>query len=123
MFDLTKKSTLDNIDFWRNEVAKFVFPDVPVFLMGIKLDLEEEWTVLEDDAMSYAKRHNLSWSIETSTHEDTSGQIEKLFGLVAERILQKIRQKTTLVTFSPTKTKAKEKGVELTEGKNEQNWR
>jgi hypothetical protein len=60
MFDLTKKSTLDNIDFWRNEVAKFVFPDVPVFLMGIKLDLEEEWTVLEDDAMSYAKRHNLS---------------------------------------------------------------
>jgi len=95
VFDITKKSSFDKIDFWRDEIANFADPDVLVFLVGNKIDLQDKRAVLKDDAMNYVKKHKFALYMETSALENTEGQIEKLFSFVAERILEKIKQEGT----------------------------
>ena len=86
VFDITKKSTFDKIDFWRDEIANFADPDVIVVLIGNKIDLQDKRAVLKDDATSYVNKHKFALYMETSALENVDGQIEKLFSLVAEKI-------------------------------------
>jgi small GTP-binding protein len=119
VFDITKKSTFDKIDFWRDEIANFADPDVLVFLVGNKIDLQDKRAVLKDDAINYAKKHNFALYMETSALENTEGQIEKLFTFVAERILEKVKQEGT-TSRTIARGEKKDKEVKLDEGKKEE---
>jgi small GTP-binding protein len=119
VFDITKKSTFDKIDFWRDEIANFADPDVLVFLVGNKIDLQDKRAVLKDDAMNYVKKHNFALYMETSALENTEGQIEKLFTIVAERILEKVKQEGT-TSRTIARGEKKDKEVKLDEGKKEE---
>jgi small GTP-binding protein len=121
VFDITKKSTFDKIDFWRDEIANFADPDVLVFLVGNKVDLQDKRAVLKDDAMNYVKKHKFTLYMETSALENAEGQIEKLFSYVAERIQEKLKQEgTTSRTVGQKQGKDKDKDFKLDEEKKEE---
>lgn len=118
VFDITKKSSFDKIDFWRDEIANFADPDVLVMLVGNKVDLQDKRTVLKDEATNYVNKHKFSLYMETSALENAEGQIEKLFSLVAEKILEKMKQEGT-TSRTIAKGTGKDKDVNLEEGKKE----
>ena len=118
VFDITKKSTFDKIDFWRDEIANYADPDVLVMLVGNKVDLQDKRVVLKDDATSYVNKHKFALYMETSALENAEGQIEKLFGLVAEKILERTKQEgsTSKTLRQNEKKTGKEKDVNLADG-------
>ena len=81
VFDITKKSSFDKIDFWRDEIANYAEADVLVILVGNKVDLQDKRVILKEDATNYVNKHKFSLYMETSALENAEGQIEKLFSL------------------------------------------
>ncbi len=98
VFDITKKSSFDKIDFWRNEIYNYADEGVPIMLIGNNLDLKDKRKVFKEDATSYVNKHNFSRYMETSALENTDGQIEKMFALVAEKVLERIKQEALGLT-------------------------
>ncbi len=98
VFDITKKSSFDKIDFWRDEISNYADEGVLVMLIGNKIDLQDKRAVLKEDATNYVNKHKFSLYMETSALENAEGQIEKMFALVAEKILEKIKQEASGVT-------------------------
>lgn len=80
MFDITRRSSLRNFDDWLKifkegtEDMKF---DVPIIMIGGKLDLHDRRSVLSKDAVDIAKTYNLLDYIECSSK--TGENIELIF--------------------------------------------
>jgi len=91
VYDITKKSTFDNLDIWLTECKKYINPSnktiaTPMILVGNKVDLIHLRAVKTEDGIEYAKKHNISF-METSAL--TSTNIEQLFDLIARMNLPK----------------------------------
>jgi len=72
-FDLTNHKTFDNIKFWLDDINN-TYNDVPILLLGNKLDMKEERQISNEEAEKLAKELNLEY-FETSAKERTN--IEK----------------------------------------------
>jgi len=57
VFDITKKESFDRLDFW-HELLKETVGDIPVVIIGNKLDLEESREVTKEEATRYAESIN-----------------------------------------------------------------
>jgi len=55
--DITRKETLENIDFWMGKIKEIVKEDVPLILIANKADLEER-QFGENELGEYAKKYN-----------------------------------------------------------------
>jgi small GTP-binding protein len=70
MFDITRRSSLDNLDDWIKifiEGTKKEFIDAPIIMVGGKLDLHERRSVFSTDAIDLVKKYNLLDYIECSS--------------------------------------------------------
>ncbi len=54
VFDITKKESFDRLDFW-HELLKETVGNIPVVIIGNKLDLEESREVTKEEATRYAE--------------------------------------------------------------------
>jgi small GTP-binding protein len=99
VFDITKKSSFDKIDFWRDEISSYADEGVLVILIGNKIDLQDKRAVLKEDATNYVNKHKFSLYMETSALENAEGQIEKMFTIIAEKILEKVKQEGSGVSM------------------------
>lgn len=94
MFDLTNNSTLEKIEDWLATFKEGLTKDeseIPIIMVGGKLDLQDKRTISTKYARKFLKSHNLDRYIECSAK--TGQNVE----LVFEKLIQKILKNSGLI--------------------------
>lgn len=84
LYDITNASSLNRIPEWREMIAEFC-GEIPIVLIGNKVDLEEQRAISKERGIEVQKTNNLSSFMEISA--ETGENVEKMFELVVELIL------------------------------------
>jgi GTPase SAR1 family protein len=83
MFDITNQKSLINLTDYLQE-----FPEeIPFFLVGNKLDLEENREVTEEILEDFKQSHNITLSMEISAQ--TGEKVDQMFKEIAEITLKR----------------------------------
>lgn len=94
VYDITKQSSFEAVDKWRQELSDHADPNIVLALIGNKLDLATMRQVQEDTAIDYAKTHDLSY-LETSALDSTNVKLafesilERIYKILSEKNLEK----------------------------------
>jgi len=86
MFDLTRMSSLENLEQWLNIVRKGD-PNLPVLFLGTKLDLADEIQVDDDYAQSFLNEYNLIDFLKISSK--TGVNVSQAFNMLTQKILER----------------------------------
>jgi len=86
MFDLTRMSSLENLEQWLNIVRKGD-PNLPVLFLGTKLDLGDDIQVDDDYAMSFLREFNLIDFLKISSK--TGENVGQAFEILTRKILER----------------------------------
>lgn len=86
LYDITKTNTLELLPEWTQIIRKQV-GDIPIMLIGMKLDLEKSRSVSREEALEIAKSEGIDEYIECSTK--TGENIEKAFKTLTKLMLQR----------------------------------
>jgi Ras-related protein Rab-11A len=86
LFDLTRMPKIDNILNWVNIVRMHDF-NLPIILVGTKLDLEELIAVDDESAKSIQHAFNMIEYVKTSSKNGTN--VELVFDLIVEELIKK----------------------------------
>jgi Ras-related protein Rab-18 len=94
MYDITRYTSIKNIDDWlsifeKNTRDKQI--NIPIVMVGGKLDLQEKRSVETDDAIELSEKHNLQGYYECSSK--TGDGVEDIF----ESITRKMMKSTNLI--------------------------
>lgn len=87
MYDLSQRKSLNHIEEWIN-IFKKNNPQVPLLMVGGKLDLQEMRAVSVEEAISLSNSYELQEHIECSSK--TGENIELIFNTIVHLILQNI---------------------------------
>jgi Ras-related protein Rab-2A len=74
VYEIDKKESFDNLNNWYNEIREQSNPDIKIFLIGNKTDLEENRQVTKEEANSFVQEHNIDFFIETSAKTGFNAQ-------------------------------------------------
>ena len=85
LYDITNRITLDHLPDWTQIIREYA-GDVPIMLIGSKLDLERFRAVPREDGILAAKKYNLSSFVELSSK--TGQNIEKAFDVMTETLIK-----------------------------------
>ena len=66
VYNVTDRNTFENVDLWYKELRTHSNPNVKVFLIGNKIDLEDERKVQTEEGEKYAEQYKISKFFETS---------------------------------------------------------
>ena len=83
VYDISRKSTFENVDKWINELKENATEDVHIMLVGNKTDLEDKREVQTEDVAKKAEQYNVAFC-ETSALKGNN--IEKAFDTLIEEI-------------------------------------
>ena len=86
LFDLTKMPKIDHILNWVN-IVRMHDIDLPIILVGTKLDLEEFIAVDDESARSIKHTFNMFDYIKTSSK--TGINVEKVFDVMVQELMKK----------------------------------
>ncbi|NVM46746.1 MAG: GTP-binding protein [Candidatus Lokiarchaeota archaeon] len=86
LFDLTRMPKIENILNWVNIVRMHDF-NLPILLVGTKLDLEDFIAVDDESAQSIRNAFNMIDYVKTSSK--TGANIELVFDLIVEKLMEK----------------------------------
>ena len=94
MYDITRYTSIKNIDDWlsifeKNTRDKQI--NIPIVMVGGKLDLQEKRSVETEDAVELSEKHNLQGYYECSSK--TGENVEEIF----ESITRKMMKSTNLI--------------------------
>lgn len=81
MYDITNAKTLNMVSEWR-QMAKDYRKDIPILLVGNKIDLTEQREVTKDYVDIFKEGHDISSSMEISLK--TGENVEKMFMKITE---------------------------------------
>ena len=85
-YDITDKQSLDDIpDMIKHNVFFSKNPEVQLYLLGTKSDLEEQRVVLTSDAIKFAEDNEITYLMEVSALQNI--KVEEAFDRLAELIL------------------------------------
>jgi len=84
IYDITNSKTLDQISEW-TKIVREKANDIPIMLVGNKLDLEESRKLNREEGIEIVKKYNLSTYSEISTK--TGQNVEKSFESLTEFLL------------------------------------
>ena len=90
LYDITNRITLDHLPDWTQIIREHA-GDVPIMLIGSKLDLERFRAVPREDGILAAKKYNLSSFVELSSK--TGQNVEKAFDVMTETLIGKATEK------------------------------
>ena len=82
VYSIISKESFDNVEMWLRELRSHSNPDVKVFLIGNKTDLEEEREVTTEQGENFYKQNNLNLFLESSAKTGFNSQ--KIFIKAAE---------------------------------------
>ena len=86
LYDITNSITLDHLPDWTN-VIRDNAGNVPIMLVGSKLDLERFRAINRDDGIQAAKKHNLASFVELSSK--TGQNVKEAFETLTEILLKR----------------------------------
>ncbi|MHA1148780.1 MAG: Rab family GTPase [Promethearchaeota archaeon] len=86
LYDITNSVTLDHLPDWTQIIREHA-GDIPIMLIGSKLDLEEFRAVSRDDGILAAKKYNLASFVELSSK--TGQNVEKAFEVITEILFER----------------------------------
>ena len=81
VYSIDKRASFENLEVWLNEVKAKGNPDVKIFLVGNKSDLEENRQVSKEEGQKFYEEHKLNLFLETSAK--TGLNVQELFKKVA----------------------------------------
>ena len=82
VYSINSKESFDNVEMWLRELRTHSNPDVKVFLIGNKSDLEAEREVTTEQGENFYKQNNLNLFLESSAKTGFNSQ--KIFIKAAE---------------------------------------
>jgi len=86
LYDITNSTTLDHLPDWTQIIREHA-GDIPIMLIGSKLDLDEFRAVSRDNGILAAKKYDLSSFVEVSAKNGQN--VEKAFEVMTEILLEK----------------------------------
>ena len=86
IFDISNETSFINLKSWMNDIKEECSADIPMILVGNKLDLEDKRVIDKERAMEFAKNKKLEY-IETSSK--TGENINKALSLIIEKIYRR----------------------------------
>ncbi|XP_074647311.1 ras-related protein Rab-37-like isoform X1 [Tubulanus polymorphus] len=86
LYDVTNKSSFDNIRAWLSEINEYAQDDVVIMLLGNKSDMAAERVIRREDGEKLAKDHNVAF-METSAK--TGMNVELAFMAIARDLKMK----------------------------------
>ena len=86
IFDISNETSFINLKSWMNDIKEECSADIPMILVGNKLDLEDKRVIDKERAMEFAKNEKLEY-IETSSK--TGENINKALSLIIEKIYRR----------------------------------
>ena len=126
VYDISRKSTFDNVDKWINELKNNGSEDVFILLVGNKSDLNDQREISEEEVKKKAEVYNIAFC-ETSALKGNN--IEFAFESLIDKITEKLEKEKVIlgkniskieegktITLNTDKDKDKKKNGE--EGKN-----
>jgi Ras-related protein Rab-1A len=84
VLDITQRSSFVNVEKWFAQIRRYSGPDVPILLVGNKLDLVNERQVSTDEITRYAAPKGMAY-YETSAKTDFG--VTDVFQKIAELVL------------------------------------
>ncbi|MFX1392273.1 MAG: Rab family GTPase [Promethearchaeota archaeon] len=94
LYDITNSITLDHLPDW-TQIIRDTAGNIPIMLIGSKLDLERFRSVNKDQGMFAAKKYNLAQFIELSSK--TGQNVERAFEDFTEILLKSATSRATQV--------------------------
>ena len=89
VYAIDNESSFDNLESWIDEIKTQTNPDLKIFLIGNKADLEDQRVVQKADAEQLAKEHNIHLFLETSAKTGQNAQL--VFVKAAEMLLEEYK--------------------------------
>lgn len=86
LYDITNRLSLDHLPDWTQIIREHA-GDIPIMLIGSKVDLKEFRAVTREEGILAAKKYNLSTFIELSSK--TGQNVEKSFDVITEILFEK----------------------------------
>jgi len=86
LYDITNPTSLDKLPDWTQIIRQHA-GDIPIVLVGSKLDLEEYRKVPREDGILAAKKYNMAGFIEVSSK--TGQNIDEVFNLMTEVLFER----------------------------------
>ena len=86
LYDITNSNTLDHLPDWTSIIREHA-GDIPIMLIGSKLDLDEFRAVSRDDGILSARKYNLASFAELSSK--TGQNVEKSFEVLTEILFER----------------------------------
>ncbi|TFG05240.1 MAG: GTP-binding protein [Promethearchaeota archaeon] len=86
LYDITNPITLDHLPDWTQIIREHA-GDIPIMLIGSKLDLEEYREVSREEGILSAKKYNLASFVELSSK--TGENVEKAFEVITENLIER----------------------------------
>ncbi len=90
LYDITNSITIDHLPDWTQIIREHA-GDIPIMLVGSKLDLEEFRAVPRNEGILAAKKYNLTSFVELSSK--TGQNVEDAFNLMTESLFEKYSKK------------------------------
>ena len=87
LFDLTRPSSLENIEQWVN-ICRGKNPGIPIIFLGTKLDLTESLTVDDRFARTFPKRYDFFKYLKISSK--TGQNVNLAFKLLTKEIIKNL---------------------------------
>ena len=94
LYDITNRLSLDHLPDWTQIIREHA-GDIPIMLIGAKVDLKEFRAVSRDEGILAAKKYNLSSFIELSSK--TGQNVEKAFDVITETLFERYKPNSKLV--------------------------
>jgi len=88
LYDITRMSSLKNIKKWNAEVSRFI-KNIPIILIGNKIDLLEKREVRNADVKRFLEENNINVHLKIKTSAKDGVNTENAFHFLVKRIMQK----------------------------------
>ena len=116
VYSIDNEDSFNNIEFWLNEIRTKANPDIKIFLIGNKCDLEDKRRVTKDSGQDFSENNKFNLFMETSAK--TGFNAQNLF-IEASKLLyeQYVKNKDTFTgnnaSFENSPDKDKNKNLPL----------
>jgi len=108
LYDITSPRTLTNLSTWIELIRQHA-GNIPIILLGVKLDLEEHRVITPDEGIQLAKCFNLSGFAEVSAK--TGQNVESVYNFLIELLYERYSPQSAKNVFKITEIEWRPKSL------------